>query len=81
MKKNNQGKAVRHVITWGIITLAAYLLVFLNEHTVTGYFSRGGGLAAAGVIITAITFSIIHGSFANYLLEMFDIKPLKKGVH
>lgn len=61
-------------VLFGAVSASAYLLVFLNEATVTKYFTRGGFYAAA-VIATAIAFSLIHGTFANYFLELLGIRP------
>lgn len=74
-------RPVRQVIIWGLISLALYLALFLNQETVTYYFTRGGSFAIV-VVLTPIVFSFIHGAFANYLLEALGIQPLKKkGVH
>lgn len=67
-------KVLLRAILFGAFSVSAYLLVFLNEATVTKYFTKGGVYAAA-VIATAIAFSLIHGTFANYLLELFGIRP------
>lgn len=77
MKKNNQARPVRQTILWGIVSLVAYLLVFLNQQTVTYYFTQGGFYALV-VIITALVFSFIHGAFANYLLEAVGIRAIQK---
>jgi hypothetical protein len=76
MKK--QAKPVKQALFWGIVTLAAYLLVFLNQEAVTSYFARGG-FSAIVVIVTALSFSFIHGAFANYLLEVAGIRAAQKG--
>ncbi|MDQ0286755.1 multisubunit Na+/H+ antiporter MnhB subunit [Desulfofundulus luciae] len=80
MKKSNQIRPVRQAILWGIISLVAYLALFLNQEFVTHYFAQGGVFAIA-VVLTAMAFSFIHGAFASYLLETLGIRPLKKGVH
>lgn len=78
MKK--QAKPVKQVLFWGVISLAAYLLIFLNEQAVTSYFARGG-FSAIVVIVTALSFSFIHGAFANYLLEVAGIRAAQRGGH
>jgi len=60
-------------VLFGAISLSAYLLVFFNEATITDHFSRGGVYSLA-VITTAIAFSLIHGTFANYVLELIGIR-------
>jgi len=77
MKPDNQARPVRQAIFWGIISLAAYLLVFLNQQTVTHYFTQGGFYAVL-VVITALMFSFIHGAFANYVLEALGIRAIQK---
>jgi hypothetical protein len=67
-------KVVARAILFGAVSASAYLLVFLNEDTVTKYFTRGGVYAVA-VIATAIAFSLIHGTFASYVLELLGIRP------
>ncbi len=69
-------KVLVRAVLFGVVSASAYLLVFLNEDTVTKYFTRGGVYAIA-VITTAIAFSLIQGTFANYLLELFGIRPSK----
>lgn len=77
MKTGDQTRSVTRTIIWGIISLAAYLLIFLNQEVVTKYFTQGGFFALV-VIITAIAFSVIHGAFANYLLEALGIHAIQK---
>lgn len=77
MMKTARKKPFKQTILWGIISLAAYILVFANQDVVTVLFTQGGLLAGA-VIATALLFSFIYGAFANYLLELVGIEPLKK---
>jgi len=74
--KKVRGKLLRRAVLWGAFSLAGYLLVFLNQDTVTEYFTKGGFYALV-VIITALTFSVVHGCFASYILEILGIKPLR----
>jgi peptidoglycan/LPS O-acetylase OafA/YrhL len=66
-------KPLVRAILFGALSLSAYLLVFLNEETITKYFSRGG-IYCIVVVVTAIAFSLIHGTFANYVLELVGIR-------
>jgi len=66
-------KGLARAVIFGIFSVSAYFLVFLNADTVTEYFSRGGVYTFA-VIGTAIGFSLIHGTFANYVLELVGIR-------
>lgn len=72
-----RAKPFRWAILWGIVSLAAYLLVFLNQEAVTRYFTKGGFFTAA-VVITALAFALIHGTFASYVLEVLGIEALKR---
>jgi uncharacterized membrane protein (DUF485 family) len=78
LKENSKASTIKYAIIWGIISIAAYAVLFLNEKTVTDYFSRGGYFAAL-VIATAFIFSIVHGSFSNYLVEAMGFKAIKHG--
>jgi len=81
MKPGNQARPVKQTILWGIISLTAYLFIFLNQQTVTHYFTQGGFFALV-VLATALVFSMIHGAFANYLLEALGIRAIQnKGGH
>jgi len=66
-------KTLLRAILFGAVSIALYLLVFLNQDTITEYFSRGGFYAVV-VVLTAIVFSLIHGTFANYVLELIGIR-------
>ena len=81
MKPGNQARPIKQTILWGIISLAAYFLIFANQQTVTHYFTQGGFFALV-VVVTALAFSVIHGAFASYLLEALGIRAIqKKGGH
>jgi len=66
-------KSLTRAVLFGAFSLSAYLLIFLNADTVTDYFTRGGVYTIA-VIGTAVAFSLIHGTFANYVLELLGIR-------
>jgi peptidoglycan/LPS O-acetylase OafA/YrhL len=71
-------RALKRAFLWGIISLSIYLAVFLNQDTVTRYFTKGGVFAIV-IIVTALAVSLIHGSFANYTIEISGIKPYQDG--
>lgn len=75
---NDHAKYLRQAVIWGIISLVMYLSVFLNQQSVTDYFTRGGFFAIP-VIVTALLFSFVHGAFANYFIEAIGFKPANKG--
>lgn len=73
-------RRILRLTLWGIVSLAAYLLLFLNQESVTHYFTKGG-VFAVGVVIMPLAFSLIHGTFANYVLELLGIQPHGKEGH
>ena len=75
-----QARPVRRALLWGVVSGAVYFLIFSHADAVTEYFTRGGVYAAA-IIGTALAVSIIHSAFANYVLEILDIRPSGKGGH
>ena len=74
---NGKGRIIKRVLFWGAVSGGMYALVFLNQDAVTQHFTRGGVFALV-VVITALAFSLIHGSFANYLLDLSGIRPLQE---
>lgn len=77
VKNQNKSNPFRSAILWGIVSLALYLLVFINQETVTDYYTRGGYFAIA-VIATALIFSLVHGTFSSFLVEVMGWKPANK---
>lgn len=80
MKTKNNSRSVIRAVIWGLISLAMYLMVFLNQQAVTDYFTRGG-FYAAPLIVTALVFSLVHGAFASYFIEAIGFRPASKGGH
>jgi len=66
-------KTLIRAVLFGGASISLYLLVFLNQDTITEYFSKGGFYAIV-VVLTALGFSLIHGTFANYVLELIGIR-------
>jgi hypothetical protein len=58
---------------WGIASLIMYLVLFLNQAAVTKYFTQGGFFALA-TVGTALSFALVHGTFAGYILENLNYK-------
>jgi peptidoglycan/LPS O-acetylase OafA/YrhL len=71
-------RALKRAFFWGVISLSIYLAVFLNQDTVTRYFTKGGVFALV-IIVTALAVSLVHGSFANYTIDLSGIKPWQDG--
>lgn len=82
MKLNSKAKSIKQAVFWGIFSIAAYLLVFMNEGLIMSHTTLGGAYAAA-VIAIAFAFSFVHGTFANFLVEAMGFKAIKqsKGGH
>ena len=59
---------------WGIISLTAYATVFMNEKTVISYFAAGGYMAVLAIMVTALVFSLVHGTFAHYVVEIIGLE-------
>ncbi len=85
-EKNSQAnhkrrtKALKRAIFWGVISLSIYIAVFLNQDAVTRHFTKGGVYALV-IIVTALTVSLIHGSFASYMIDLSGIQPWQGGNH
>ena len=82
MKADRRAGVPGQAIFWGIVSLTAYLLLFLNQQVVMHYTTLGG-IYAIVVIAIAFVFSFVHGSFANYFIEVIGFKAIKhnKGGH
>ena len=70
-----RSRPIKRAILWGTISLAAYLLIFLNQEMITQYFTRGGFMAAV-IVLTAVIFSVVHGTFAHFVLDILGIEAL-----
>ncbi|MBW1917331.1 MAG: hypothetical protein JRI57_04825 [Deltaproteobacteria bacterium] len=70
---------LRNTIVLGAASVALYAAVFLNEGTVTTYFTMGG-LYAGLPVATALIFSFVHGSFTSNFLSALGIEPSAKSV-
>ena len=83
MKRNSKRKKKKpylQTIFFGIISLASYIILFVNEEWVMENFTRGGYYVVYPML-TAFWFSIVHGSFASYLLSLLGLQarmPAKK---
>jgi hypothetical protein len=62
---------------WGAASLLMYLALFLNQEIVTGYFTRGGFFALA-IVGTALSFALVHGTFAGQILEDLNCKTANR---
>ena len=62
---------------WGAVSVAIYVALFLNQDAATHHFTKGGVYALA-IIVTALAFSTIHGSFASHMIDLSGIRPLQE---
>ncbi len=76
--RKRRAKALKRAVFFGVISVSIYLAVFLNQDTVTRYFTKGGVFALV-IIVTALAVSLVHGSFASYTIDLSGIKPWQDG--
>ena len=68
-----------NLIVFGILSVAIYGALFTFIGQLDTYLFRSRTvLGAFIVVVTAIIFSLIHGSFAHQVLEKLGITELKK---
>ena len=66
------------LLFWTILTGALYGGFFLFIDRIWGVFISGTLLGGICVVVTALLFSFIHGSFASNLLDFVGLKALQK---
>lgn len=79
MAKNSKKKAKKpygKALIFGIVSIALYAAVFMNEGFVRETWAKGGVYAALP-IATVFVFSYIHGSFANHLMVSLGLEAKK----
>ena len=72
-RRKPYGKA----IVMGIISIALYAVLFMNQDMVNNFFSRGGVYAFLP-IATAFIFCSVHGCFTGNFWTVFGIEAKKK---
>ena len=70
-------KPVGAMIVMGIISLALYATLLLNQDLVNSIFVKGG-LYALLPIVTAFVFSFFHGSFTGHFWTVLGVEASKK---
>ncbi|MHB9111116.1 MAG: hypothetical protein ACYC4D_00585 [Thermoleophilia bacterium] len=80
MSKTTKKKPYPQALALGAISLASYYFLFTNVGLVMEYFVRGGVYAVLP-IITALYFSIVHGSFASTILSILGLQAAKGAGH
>ncbi len=69
-------KPYAQTIIFGLISLASYSILLLNEGWVTDTYTKGGYYAAYP-IATAFWFSFMHGAFGSNLLGVLGLEAKK----
>lgn len=72
-KKKPYGK----LIIMGIISIALYMALFMNQDAINSYFGRGGMYAFLPIVI-AFILSFIHGSFTGNFWTVLGVEAAKK---
>ena len=72
-KKN---KPFIQTAVYGAMSLASYIVLFMNEQVITDFFTRGGKFVALP-IATAFYFSFLHGAFASNLIRVMGLVEKK----
>ena len=67
------------LIGLGAASIALYAIFFAFIDDLSALLTSGSIGGAVLVIGLALTFSLVHGSFAHALLEILGIRELKKG--
>lgn len=77
MASATKKKPVGALIVTGVISLALYAALLLNQDMVNGNFANGG-MYALLPIVTAFVFSYIHGTFTGHFWTVLGIEAAKK---
>ena len=70
-------KPIGKMILMGIISIALYTVLLLNQDVINNYFGRGG-IYALLPIATALIFSFIHGNFTGNFWTVLGVEAKKK---
>lgn len=69
-------KPYLQTVIFGAMSLASYIVLFMNEGLITDFFTRGGKFAVLP-IATAFYFSFLHGAFASNLISTLGLEAKK----
>lgn len=70
-------KPVGAMIGMGLISIALYTTLLLEQDLLNGTFAKGGWFALLP-IITAFVFSFVHGSFTGNFWTVLGIEAARK---
>jgi F0F1-type ATP synthase assembly protein I len=70
-------KPVGKMVLFGIVSIALYVLLLMNQDYINATFAHGGAYAFLP-IITAFVFSFFHGSFTGNFWTVMGVEASKK---
>lgn len=70
-------KPIGKMLLFGIVSISLYVALLLNQDLISSNFTKGG-LYALLPILTALTFSYIHGTFTGNFWTVLGIEASKK---
>jgi hypothetical protein len=76
-RKRARNRRFAKISLWGLVSIIMYLAIFLNQAFITKYFTQGGFFALA-IVVTALSFALVHGTFAGYVLENLNYKAANR---
>ena len=77
LNKKVRKKPVGKMIIMGIVSIALYAELLLNQDVINSNFGKGG-MYAFLPIITAFVFSYFHGTFTGSFWTVLGIEAAKK---
>ena len=80
MSKKTKNKPYLWALALGALSATSYYVLFTHVDLVMEYFVKGGWYAALP-ILTALYFSIVHGSFASTMLSVLGLQAAKGTGH
>lgn len=60
-------------IIFGIVSVAFYFALLINQNIVTTFFSKGGWYAFLPIVL-AFIFSFVHGNFTGYFWSSLGVE-------
>ena len=75
--RSSKKKPYGSLIIMGVISVALYSFLLMNQSSINKYFSLGG-LYAFLPIATAFIFSFFHGSFTGSFWTVIGVEASKK---
>lgn len=70
-------KPVGKMILTGLVSIALYATLLLNQDIINNYFGKGGVYAFLP-ILTAFLFSYIHGAFTGHFWTVLGVEASRK---